>query len=145
MRSEVGQWQRAVVAQTRGLSRKHNHTLEAISKRTATTVILKGKPAGLYADYERLLAAGPESNLAKLPVARKIAAIVMHMWERAGGLSRQDREHRRGCKIRRMICAVVRDMPMITRVRTGEDGSQVSIREIPGLGRKLCEIRRRHG
>ena len=81
VRNDTGQWQRAVVAQTRGLSRKHNHTLKATFKGAATTVVQQGKPAGIYADYERLLAAGTKPNLAKLTLARKIAAIVLHLWK----------------------------------------------------------------
>jgi len=81
VRNQTGQWQRAVVAQTRGLSKKHNAPLEAIFKGAATTVIQRGKPEPLYADYERLLEAGTKPNLAKLTVARKIAAIVLRMWK----------------------------------------------------------------
>jgi len=43
--------------------------------------------------------------------------------ERAGGLSRQDREDGGGGASRTIVCAVVRHMPVIVRVRTGEDGS----------------------
>jgi transposase len=81
VRSDAGQWQRALVAQTRGLSKKHNHTLKDIFKGAATTVIQQGKPVPIYADYERLLESGTKPNLAKLTVARKIAAIVLCMWK----------------------------------------------------------------
>jgi transposase len=81
VRNDVGQWQRAMVAQTRGLSKKHNHTLKTTFKGAATSVIQQGKPAGIYADYERLLESGTKPNLAKLTMARKIAAIVLHMWK----------------------------------------------------------------
>ena len=81
MRNEAGQWQRAQVARTRGLSRQHNHTLKAIFKGTATTIIQQGKPQEIYANYERLLDCGTKPNLAKLTLARKIAAIVLHMWK----------------------------------------------------------------
>ena len=35
----------------------------------------------LYRDYERLTAAGTKPNLAKLTLARKIAAVVLAMWK----------------------------------------------------------------
>ena len=70
-----------MVAQTRGLSRQHNSTLKAIFKGAATTVIQQARSEGLYADYQRLLAAGTKPNLAKVTLARKIAAIVLRMWK----------------------------------------------------------------
>jgi transposase len=81
VRNEAGQWQRAQVARTRGLSRQHNHALKAIFKGAATTIIQQGKPQEIYADYARLLDCGTKPNLAKLTLARKIAAIVLHMWK----------------------------------------------------------------
>ena len=68
-------------ALTRTLSKKHNHTLKDVFKGAATTVIQQGKPVPIYADYERLLESGTKPNLAKLTLARKIAAIVLHMWK----------------------------------------------------------------
>jgi hypothetical protein len=35
----------------------------------------------LHKDYERMLAAGIKPNLAKLTLARKIAATVLSMWK----------------------------------------------------------------
>jgi len=81
VRNEAGQWQRAQVARTRGLSRQHNHAIKAIFKGAATTIIQQGKPQEIYADYARLLDCGTKPNLAKLTLARKIAAIVLHMWK----------------------------------------------------------------
>jgi transposase len=81
VRSDAGQWQRALVAKTRGLSRRHNHVLKDTFKGAATSVILQGARAPIYAEYERLLEAGTKPNLAKLTLARKIAAIVLRMWK----------------------------------------------------------------
>ena len=81
IRSEHGQWQRAQIAKTRGLSRQHNHTLKATFKGAATTVIQQGSRVPIYAGYERLLESGTKPNLAKLTLARKIAAIVLRMWK----------------------------------------------------------------
>ncbi len=81
VRNDGGQWQRAQVAQTRGLSRQHNHTLKDIFKGAATTVVQQARRVPIYADYERLLESGTKPNLAKLTLARKIAATVLRMWK----------------------------------------------------------------
>jgi transposase len=77
-----GKWTRAVVRQTRGLNRKRQPVLKAIFKGAATTVItqLHGHP--LHGDYERMVQSGIKPNLAKLSLARRIAAIVLAMWKR---------------------------------------------------------------
>jgi len=81
VRSKSGEWIRAQVQQTRGLTRKRQPVLKSIFKGAATTVIaqLPGDP--LHTHYERMLASGIRPNLAKLTVARKIAAIVLSMWK----------------------------------------------------------------
>ena len=77
-----GGWTRADVQKTRGLSLTHNHTLKNIFKGAATTVVQKlGESEPLHQDYQRLLAAGTKPNLAKLTIARKIAAIALSMWK----------------------------------------------------------------
>lgn len=81
VRTADGGWARARVQRTRGLSRNHNHTLKAIFKGAATTVITQAKAGPAYDDYRRLLDAGTKPNLAKLTLARKIAAAVLRMWK----------------------------------------------------------------
>jgi transposase len=76
-----GQWIRARVPQTRGLSRQHNHVLKDIFKGAATTVITQRNKSPLYERYERLLDGGTKPTLAKLSLARMIAAIVLRMWK----------------------------------------------------------------
>jgi transposase len=76
-----GGWVRAEVQKTRGLSLSHNHALKNIFKGAATTVIHQLKTEPLHQDYQRLLAAGTKPNLAKLTIARKIAAIALSMWK----------------------------------------------------------------
>ena len=76
-----GGWQRAQVQQTRGLNLTHNHQLKAIFKGAATTVLMQHHDDPLYADYQRLLAGGTKPNLAKVTLARKIAAIVLALWK----------------------------------------------------------------
>lgn len=81
VRDKDGGWRRAKVAQTRGLNFNHNHTLKCIFKGAATTVIAQSDKEPLRRDYERLLKAGTKPNLAKVTLARKIAAIALSMWK----------------------------------------------------------------
>jgi transposase len=74
-------WVKAKVALTRGLNLNHNHPLKAIFKGAATTVISHARPNPMREAYERLCAQGTKPNLAKVTVARKIAALVLAMWK----------------------------------------------------------------
>jgi transposase len=76
-----GGWVRSKVAQTRGLNLSHNHMLKNIFKGAATTVITQVETSPLHQDYERLITAGTKPNLAKLTIARKVAAIALSMWK----------------------------------------------------------------
>jgi transposase len=76
-----GRWEKARVVQTRGLSFSHNRMLKAIFKGAATTVIAHSGPNPLRDHYDRLLTNGTKPNLAKLTIARQIAAIVLAMWK----------------------------------------------------------------
>jgi hypothetical protein len=55
--------------------------LKSIFKGAATTVITQNKKDPIYARYERLLDGGTKPTLAKLSLARMIAAIVLRMWK----------------------------------------------------------------
>jgi transposase len=81
VRDTSGGWQRAQVQQTRGLNLTHNHQLKAIFKGAAMTVLMQHHDDPLYADYRRLLAGGTKLNLAKVTLARKIAAVVLALWK----------------------------------------------------------------
>jgi transposase len=81
VQDKSGSWQRAKVQQTRGLNYSHNHHLKAVFKGAATTVLMQWHDDPLYHGYQRLLAGGTKPNLAKVTVARKIAAIVLSMWK----------------------------------------------------------------
>jgi transposase len=76
-----GDWIRARVPQTRGLSRQFNRTLKGIFKGAATTVITQRNKDPIHARYERLLEGGTQPTLAKLSLARMIAATVLRMWK----------------------------------------------------------------
>jgi transposase len=81
--STDGKWQRAQVNKTRGLNYQHNQQLKLIFKGAATTVITKLPSEPLHADYQRLLAQGTKPNLAKLTLARRLAAITLALWKNA--------------------------------------------------------------
>jgi transposase len=76
-----GAWIKARVPQTRGLSRQHNHFLKSIFKGASTTVITQRNKDPMYGRYERLLDSGTKPTLAKLSLARMIAATVLRMWK----------------------------------------------------------------
>jgi transposase len=76
-----GGWVKGETCQARGLSRKRNPLLKAVFKGAATTVITQLHDNQLYADYQRTIGAGTKPNLAKLTLARRIAAIVLSMWK----------------------------------------------------------------
>ena len=71
---------RAEVKRTRGLNRNFNHTLKAIFKGAATTVIGRAEDDPIYRHYLGLLDGGTKPNLAKLTLARQIASIVLAVW-----------------------------------------------------------------
>ena len=76
-----GAWQRAPVTRTRGLNRNHNGTLKSLMKGAATTVCLHSTTDPLHEVYAELLRKGTKPNLAKLTIARRVAAIVLAMWK----------------------------------------------------------------
>lgn len=55
--------------------------LKDIFEGGATTVVQQARDVPIYAEYERLLESGTKPNLAKLTLARKIAATVLSMWK----------------------------------------------------------------
>ena len=76
-----GAWIKTRVPQTRGLSRQHNRFLKHIFKGAATTVITQRNKDPIYHRYTRLLDGGTKPTLAKLSLARSIAATVLRMWK----------------------------------------------------------------
>ena len=71
---------KARVVQTRGLNFNHNRMLKAIFKaRHDRRRALRTESAAR--GYDRQLENGTKPNLAKLTVARQIAAIVLAMWK----------------------------------------------------------------
>lgn len=64
----------------RGLNYNHNHDLKNLFKSTATVA---GAWAGPFGDFYRaLLAKGMKPPMARLTLARKIAAVVLTVWKK---------------------------------------------------------------
>ena len=76
-----GTWSKARVPQPRGVSLLHKHSLKSIVKGAATTVITQRNKDPIYRRYERLIDGSTKPNLAKLSLARMIAATVLRMWK----------------------------------------------------------------
>ena len=84
-----GQLQRSKKPQqVRGLNQNHNHEMKEIFKSTALSA---SRCAGPFQDfYAGLLAKGMKPEMARLTLARKIAAITLTLWKKGG---RFDAEH----------------------------------------------------
>jgi len=68
---------------TRGLNRNHNPMLKATFKGAANAAVAKAGPLRDY--YEASLARGVRDELAKVTLARKIAAVALHLWKKGEG------------------------------------------------------------
>ncbi len=78
VQDDHGQWSRDTVHKTRGLNRNHNSILKHVFKGAATTVIGQARPdEPLYVHYRALVDGKTKPNLAKLTIARQIAAITL--------------------------------------------------------------------
>jgi transposase len=64
----------------RGLNRNHNHDLKNLFKSAATQAGVPGDPLGDF--YQNLLGRGMKPAMARLTLARKIAAIVLKIWKK---------------------------------------------------------------
>lgn len=79
---EKGRWIRKPIAQTRGLNRNRQPLLKAIFKGAANTVIQQMPKHPLHQDYQRMIGeVGIKPNLARLTLARRIAAATLAMWK----------------------------------------------------------------
>ena len=59
----------------------HNAMLKMVFKGAATSILMQHRTSVLFAD-ERMVAAGTKPNLAKVTLARKIAATALAMWKK---------------------------------------------------------------
>jgi transposase len=64
----------------RGLNVNHNHDLKNVFKSAATRAGVSKDPFAVF--YQNLLAKGMEPPMARLTLARKIAAIVLNIWKK---------------------------------------------------------------
>jgi hypothetical protein len=64
----------------RGLNVNHNHDLKSLFKSTATQASGANDPWGDF--YQNLLARGMKPAMARLTLARKMAAIVLRLWKK---------------------------------------------------------------
>ena len=64
----------------RGLNLNHNHDLKNLFKSAATTATGSDGPFRRF--YENLLGKGMKPEMARLTLARKIAAITLHVWKK---------------------------------------------------------------
>ena len=84
-----GELQRAKKpASVRGLNRNHNHDLKNLFKSAAT--VAAAKPGPFQEFYERLVAQGMRPEMARLTLARKMAAITLTIWKKG---ARFDAQH----------------------------------------------------
>ena len=76
-----GQLQRSKkVLAIRGLNQDHNHDLKGLLKSAAITA--SARPGPLQDYYQGLLAKGMKPTMARLTLARKIAALVLTLWKK---------------------------------------------------------------
>lgn len=66
-------------ASTRGLNRNHNHLLKKVFKSAASNACSQGP---FKSAYERRLKQGMDPSLARLTIARKLAATTLTIWKR---------------------------------------------------------------
>lgn len=64
---------------TRGLNRNHNRTLKRVFKGAALAAI--GRPGPLRHLYDGMLERGMRPELARVTLARKLAAVTLHLWK----------------------------------------------------------------
>lgn len=65
---------------TRGLNRNHNRVLKNVFKGAATAAT--GRPGALQDFFEGMLARGMRAELARVTLARKLAALTLRVWKK---------------------------------------------------------------
>ena len=66
-------------ALTRGLNRNHNRVLKSVFKGAAQAAL--GRPGPLQDLYQGMVERGMRPELARVTLARKLAAVVLHVWK----------------------------------------------------------------
>jgi transposase len=80
-RSPEGKWIRAHTTLTRGLNRNRNGMLKCAFKGAAHQVIVRMPTHPLTQDYRRMVGRGLAPELAKVTIARRIAAALLSIWK----------------------------------------------------------------
>jgi transposase len=80
-RTAQGKWERRLVAQPRGLNRNRHPILKRVFRGAADAVINNLPEHPLHVAYQRAISAGAKPNLARLTLARRLAASVLAMWK----------------------------------------------------------------
>lgn len=75
-------WSRKQTIQTRGLNRNRNAVLKEMFTGAAKVVIDRMRTHPLNHAYHRMLQTGTKPNLARLTIARRIAAAVLAIWKK---------------------------------------------------------------
>jgi transposase len=137
VQTKDGKWVKANVQKTRGLNLNHNPTLKHIFKGAATTVIPHLLADPLHQDDERLLKAGTKPNLAKLTIARKIAAIALSMWKSKLEYDRALYRKQGSSSVSRAETPIPKSGLIPGAVPQDRQGSRVSIHCMSGLAATL--------
>ena len=87
-------WVRQPVTQCRGLNRNRHPLLKEVFKGAAMSVITLMPEHPLARNYQRLLEAGTKPTLARLTLARQIAATVLAMWKNMEAYDPSRHEHK---------------------------------------------------
>ncbi|MDD9944385.1 MAG: transposase [Myxococcales bacterium] len=91
-------WHKAAVNKTRGLNRQFNRRLKLVFKGAATAVI-QHRAEPMYGDYRKMIDQGTKPPLAKLTLARRIAATALAMWKRGGLRPREISKQRMNARL----------------------------------------------
>ena len=75
---QLARWRRAPL--TRGLNRNHNRTVKDVFKGAASSAATRSGPLRDF--YNAMLARGMRPELARVTLARKIAAITLRLWKK---------------------------------------------------------------
>lgn len=79
--NEKRQWVSVKKQCTRGLNKNRNASLKDVFKGAALTVLMTDPENPLAVSYRRRVDAGQDPSLARLTLARQIAAIILAMWK----------------------------------------------------------------
>ncbi len=80
-RTPSGRFERKAVTLTRGLNRNRQPVLKSVFKGAAKTIIDRMPNHPLYASYQRMVDAGTKPSLARLTLARRLAAATLAVWK----------------------------------------------------------------